>query len=136
MVVDSQPAAVQALRSLLAGEPDLDLVAVASDWWTAVRIAGDTDLDICILDVSRQDQDGVVATRRLKQARPGLRVIALADDHDIHALERLLGSGISAYLLKRKAVAELVPAIRSVAESGVYLGEVRRERSGIGDTWY
>lgn len=68
------------------------------------------------------------ATRRMKQMNPAIRVIALADDHDLHRLEKLLGSGINAYILRRNAPDELIPAIRAVMATGVNLGDPRRSR--------
>jgi two-component system response regulator NreC len=126
LVVDSQAGAIQSVKSLLASEPDIDVVAEAGDWWTAVKLVNEQDMDVCIMDVSRPGLDGALATRRMKQINPAIRVIALADDHDLHRLERLLGSGINAYIVRRKLEAELIPAIRAVMTSGVYLGDSRR----------
>jgi DNA-binding NarL/FixJ family response regulator len=126
LLVDNQAVAIEGIKSLLAAEPDLDVIAEASDWWTAVKRVNEIDMDVCIMDVSRPGLDGALATRRMKQMNPAIKVIALADDHDLHRLERLLGSGINAYILKRRAAAELVSAIRAVMSSGVYLGDSRR----------
>lgn len=126
LLVDNQAVAIEGIKSLLATENDLDVIAEASDWWTAVKRVNEIDMDVCIMDVSRPGLDGALATRRMKQMNPAIKVIALADDHDLHRLERLLGSGINAYILKRRAAAELVSAIRAVMASGVYLGDSRR----------
>lgn len=126
LLVDDQAVAIEGIKSLLASEKDLEVIAEASDWWTAVKRVNEMDMDVCIMDVSRPGLDGALATRRMKQMNPAIKVIALANDHDLHRLERLLGSGINAYILKRKAAAELVSAIRAVMASGVYLGDSRR----------
>lgn len=115
--------ALEGVAGLVAHDASLKIVCRVLDWWTAIRMMPECHPDVCIMDVSREDLDGVVATRRLKQVVPDLKVIALAEDHDLHSLERLLGAGINAYILKRKAAAELVPAIHAVMTSGVYLGE-------------
>jgi DNA-binding NarL/FixJ family response regulator len=126
LLVDDHAAAIDNLKNLLASEKDFDIVAEAGDWWTAVKRVNEIDMDVCIMDVSRPGLDGALATRRMKQMNPSIKVIALADDHDLHRLERLLGSGINAYILKRKVGAELIPAIRAVMATGVYLGDSRR----------
>jgi DNA-binding NarL/FixJ family response regulator len=126
LLVDDHAVAIEGIKSLLASESDIDVVAEAGDWWTAVKWVNEMDMDVCIMDVSRPGLDGALATRRMKQINPAIRVIALAEDHDLHRLERLLGSGINAYILKRKAPAELVHAIRAVMSTGVYLGDSRR----------
>jgi DNA-binding NarL/FixJ family response regulator len=126
LLVDNHAAALESIKNLLATQPDMDVLAEAGDWWTAVKRVNEIDLDVCIMDVSRPGLDGALATRRMKQINPAIKVIALADDHDLHRLERLLGSGINAYLLKRKVQAELISAIRAVVSAGVYLGDSRR----------
>ena len=126
LLVDDHASAIEGIKFLLSGEKDIDIVAEAGDWWTAVKIVNEGDMDVCIMDVSRPGLDGALATRRMKQMNPAIKVIALAEDHDLHRLERLLGSGINAYILRRKMTLELIPAIRAVMSSGVYLGDSRR----------
>ena len=126
LLVDDHASSIEELRTLLSTEKDIDVIAEAGDWWTAVKKVNEIDMDVCIMDVSRPGLDGALATRRIKQLNPAIRVIALAEDHDLHRLERLLGSGINAYIVKRKLSGELVPAIRAVMSSGVYLGDSRR----------
>ena len=126
LLVDDHASAVEGIKSLLAGEKDIDITAEAGDWWTAVKQVNEIDIDVCIMDVSRPGLDGALATRRMKQINPAIKVIALAEDHDLHRLERLLRSGINAYIVKRKLTLELIPAIRAVMSSGVYLGDSRR----------
>jgi DNA-binding NarL/FixJ family response regulator len=126
LLVDDHSSAISALRGLLAGEQDFAVVAETGDWWTAVKKVNEIDMDVCIMDTSRPGLDGALATRRMKQINPAIRVIALAEDHDLHRLERLLGAGINAYIVRRNVHAELVPAIRAVMATGVYLGDSRR----------
>ena len=126
LLVDDHATRIEELRTLLSTEKDIDVIAEAGDWWTAVKRVNEMDMDVCVMDVSRPGLDGALATRRMKQMNPAIKVIALADDHDLHRLERLLGSGINAYIVKRRVPAELIPAIRAVMSSGVYLGDSRR----------
>ena len=126
LLVDDHALSIEAIKTLLSSERDIDVIGEAGDWWTAVKKVNETDMDVCIMDVSRPGLDGALATRRMKQISPNIKVIALAEDHDLHRLERLLGSGINAYIVKRRVNAELIPAIRAVMSSGVYLGDSRR----------
>jgi DNA-binding NarL/FixJ family response regulator len=130
LLVDDHVSALDDIKALLVGESDIDIVAEAGDWWTAVKKVNEMDMDVCIMDASRPGLDGALATRRMKQINPAIKVIALAEDHDLHRLERLLGSGINAYIVKRRMASELVSAIRAVMSSGVYLGDSRRTSRG------
>ena len=120
LVVDDRAVSIEGLKNLLSTEDDAKLSPRREIGGPAVKKVSEVDLDICIMDVSRPGLDGALATRRMKQTNPAIKVIALADDHDLHRLERLLGSGINAYILKRRAGLELIDAIRAVVASGVF----------------
>ena len=61
------------------------------------------------------------ATEKLKQARPGLKVLALTVHEDKTYLKQLLEAGASGYLLKRSAASELVTAIHEVMKGRYYV---------------
>jgi DNA-binding NarL/FixJ family response regulator len=64
---------------------------------------------------------GAMATSRLRQARPEIRVVALTVHEDKTYLRQLLEAGASGYVLKRAVADELIRAIRTVAVGGTYL---------------
>jgi DNA-binding NarL/FixJ family response regulator len=74
-----------------------------------------------VLDVSMPGLSGVQAAERLRQACPGVKVLALTVHEDRGYLRQLLQAGAVGYVLKRAAAEELIRAIRAVAGGGVYL---------------
>jgi len=64
---------------------------------------------------------GLAATRALKQRQPKLAIITLTRHSDDAYVQELLRAGVSGYVLKQSAPAELLQAIRAAAAGGQYL---------------
>ena len=121
LLADDHPVVREGLKVLLAGEPDLVVVGVAEDGASAVALAGSLDPDVVVVDVSMPGLNGAQVATRLRAERPNLRVLALTVHEDVGYLRLLLGAGASGYVLKRAAAAELVRAVRAVAEGRTYV---------------
>ena len=105
------------MRALLETEPDVDIVAEASDGQEALRLclSEAPAPDIAILDVAMPRLNGIeVASRAIKQ-RPDLRVIVLSMHSDESYVVRALSAGARGYLLKEATDDDLLPAVRAVA---------------------
>jgi DNA-binding NarL/FixJ family response regulator len=117
VVADDQPLACMALRTLIAGEDDIELVAEAADGVAALAAVRRERPDVVIMDVRMPAMDGIEALRQIV-AEPELadtRVVVLTtfgiDDHIFDALR----AGASGFLTKDVEPAELLHAIRVVA---------------------
>lgn len=81
----------------------------------AVTVVTRTAPDVVLMDVRRPGMDGIEATRRLAQTRPGSRVLVLTTfDLDEHAFGALR-AGASGFLLKNAPPDELLAAVRVLA---------------------
>lgn len=65
LIVDDQPLIRQAVRALLAGEPDLDVIDEAGDGLRAVELAARLIPDVVLMDIRMPGVDGIEATRRI-----------------------------------------------------------------------
>lgn len=103
------------LRLILESEPDLAVVAEASDGAEAVRVARREKPDVVLMDVRMPNMDGLEATRQIIEADPEIKIIVLTtfdvDDYVYGALR----AGASGFLLKDAGGDQLVDAIRVVA---------------------
>jgi DNA-binding NarL/FixJ family response regulator len=100
------------LNSLLGAEPDFEVIAAWSDWWKGVTTLTETEVDLCVMDISRPSLDAELAIRRFKQRHPLLRMVALVDERDYRRL-RLVGSGVvTDHVLRTEIAGELVSTIR------------------------
>jgi DNA-binding NarL/FixJ family response regulator len=116
------------LRLLIDAQADMKVVAEASDGTTALRHALELTPDVVVMDISMPGTNGLVATRTLKQERPAIAVITLTRHGDDAYLQELLRAGVSGYVLKQSAPAELLQAIRVAAAGGQYLDSTLRAR--------
>lgn len=109
------------LRSLIAKEKDLEVVAEASDGREAVKLVAQHSPDVVIMDIGMPNLNGIDATRQIRDIAPHTKVIALSMHASTQFVSRMLEAGASAYLLKDAAHEELLNAIRVVASGKVYL---------------
>jgi len=117
LIADDHPIVRAGLAGLLSDEPDIDVVAEASDGDEAVRLAAQTRPDVVLMDLRRPSVDGVTATARIVAARgesfpPRVLILTTyeSDDQILAAIE----AGASGYLLKAAPREEIIAGIRSV----------------------
>jgi DNA-binding NarL/FixJ family response regulator len=117
LVADDQAMVREGFGALLAAQPDLVVVGQAADGADAVRLAGELDPDVILMDVRMPVMDGLEATRRvLERTKDGPpRVLMLTTfDLDEYVYDALR-AGASGFLLKDAPAEELVHAVRVVA---------------------
>jgi DNA-binding NarL/FixJ family response regulator len=109
------------LKLLIDSQPDMKVIAEASDGDSAVQRALELSPDIVVMDISMPGTNGLVGTRTLKQLQPNAAIVVLTRHSDDAYLHELLRAGVGGYVLKQSASAELLQAIRAVAAGGQYL---------------
>lgn len=110
----------QSLRSLLERE-GLDVVAEAGDGREAVRLAGRLRPRVAVLDFSMPQLNGIEAARAIRKRVPETATILLTMFEEDGYVLGALAAGMRGYVLKAQAAADLVTAIREVANGAVYL---------------
>ncbi len=111
----------EGLKLLVNAQPDMEVIGEAGDGRSAVALARQLQPDVVVMDVSMPELNGLKATEQLKQACPALPVLALTRYSDSGYLQQLLAAGASGYVLKQSAAAELLRAIRVLADGSNYL---------------
>jgi DNA-binding NarL/FixJ family response regulator len=115
VVVDDQEVVRAGFAALLGTQPDLAVLATASDGAEAVRICGGVRPDVVLMDVRMPVMDGIEATRRLTGTEPAPRILMLTTfDLDEHVYDAL-AAGASGFLLKDATAERLFDAVRVVA---------------------
>ncbi|WP_373694970.1 response regulator [Kineococcus terrestris] len=101
---------------VLSAFPDVEVVGEAADGAEAVSAARALDPDVVLMDVRMPRVDGIEATRRLARAGPRPAVLVVTTfDEDEHVYAALR-AGAGGFLLKDAPEAQLVAALRTVAE--------------------
>ena len=121
LVVDDQAMVRAGFRMLLGDEPDIEVVAEASNGLEAVTEAARVHPHVVLMDIRMPELDGLEATRRILAADQDSRVLILTTfDLDEYVYDALR-AGASGFLLKDRPPEELVAAVRIVASGEALL---------------
>lgn len=117
LVADDQAPARWALRLVLDAEPDIEVVAEASDGAEAVEQARWRKVDVAVLDLRMPRLDGLAAIRRIAESvNPAPAVVALTTFDVDEYLFGALQAGAAGFVLKDSEPALLVDAVRAAAK--------------------
>lgn len=109
------------LRLLLGAQPDLSIVAEASNGAETLALAEQTQPNLILLDLSMPSLGGLEALPLLRQVAPNAKILVLTMHDDEGYLRQALRSGASGYVLKKAVDSELIAAIRAVLRGEIYV---------------
>lgn len=121
LLADDHQVLRSGLRALLNLEPDLEVVAEASDGKAAVRLAETHRPDVIVMDISMPEMDGLKAAEEINQLGLPCKIVMLTVHADEDYLFQTLKAGASGYVHKSSADRELIDAIRTVNRGEVFL---------------
>jgi len=110
------------LAALLASVDGLTLAGEATDGEEAVASALALQPDVVLMDVNMPRRDGVEATRAIVASAPHIAVLVLTMHEDDESVFAAIQAGARGYLVKGARQAELLRAVRAVAEGGAVFG--------------
>ncbi|MDF5756336.1 response regulator transcription factor [Spongiactinospora sp. TRM90649] len=116
LLVEDQHLVRGALAALLSLEPDITVVAEASDGQTGVRAALEHRPDVVLMDIELPVLDGIEAARRIREALPATKVIMLTTFGRPGYLRRAMDAGASGFVLKDSRPGRLTDSVRKVAD--------------------
>ena len=111
----------QGIKTLLAAEPDFEVIGEASNGGEAIERAAELRPDVVVMDVSMPGMSCFEATRQIRKARPEVKVLFLTMYDDEDYLIESMEVGASGYVLKDSPSAQLAAAVRDVQRGGSYL---------------
>jgi DNA-binding NarL/FixJ family response regulator len=100
------------LRRLLERDPQIEVLAEASNGAEAIALAEVHRPDLVLMDVSMPNLDGVEATYALKARFPDLTVLMLSIGNKEQEIQAGLAGGASEYLIKGAPATEIADAIK------------------------
>jgi len=121
LLADDHTVVRDGLRALLEKQPDMTVVAEASDGRDSIRLAEEQSPDVVVMDIGMPSLNGIEATRRILAANPRTAVVMLSMHQDESYVLRSLKAGAKGYLLKDSLRGDVIDAIRAVAQGRSFL---------------
>jgi DNA-binding NarL/FixJ family response regulator len=113
LIADDHDVVRSGLRVLLHSFPEFTVIAEAANGEEAVRLALERKPDVILMDISMPVLDGIEATARILQQRPGARIVILSVHEGEEYVQRTLKAGARGYVLKNAGRKEIAQAVRS-----------------------
>ncbi|MEA2610006.1 MAG: hypothetical protein QOJ75_2249 [Chloroflexota bacterium] len=123
-LVDDHALVREGLRLILEAQPEMEVVGEASDPAGALALAALRTPDIMLVDLTLDGSDGVTLVRDLAVRHPLIRVIAVTMHLHEETVRQAFLAGAAGYVVKGAASADLVAAVRAVANNQHYIHPV------------
>ncbi len=121
LIADDHAILREGLRALLATADDIEVVGEAADGREAIDLAQKLEPDAILMDVAMPGLGGLEATLEIRRLVPRTKILVLSQYGEPEYVRRFLKAGVSGYVLKKAAGADLVSAIRAVMRGGLVL---------------
>ena len=121
LIADDHAILREGVRALLATADDIEVVGEAADGREAIELAQKLEPDAILMDVAMPGLGGLEATLEIRRLVPRTKILVLSQYGEPEYVRRFLKAGVSGYVLKKAAGADLVAAIRAVMRGGLVL---------------
>ena len=110
----------EGLRTLLEAEGDIKVVGEAETGRQAVELAKKLHPAVVVMDIAMPLLNGLEATRQIRKAVPGVKVLILSAHSDDAYVELVTALGAAGYLLKQTSAHVLSEAVREVQKGNTF----------------
>jgi DNA-binding NarL/FixJ family response regulator len=118
VLADQHPAMLEGIRRML--ETAAESVLMVADEASLMQAVESVAPDLVIVDLSFPVSGGANVVRLLKRQHPGIKLIVVSLHDDPAAADEAAAAGAEGFVLKRRAVVDLLPAVREVCEGRRY----------------
>ncbi|MBQ0825195.1 response regulator [Streptomyces tagetis] len=135
LLVDDEPLVRAGLCAVLGAQPDIEVVGEAADGAAVIPLVRQLRPDVVVMDVRMPLMDGIEATRAVLRTVPAPpKIVVVTTFENDEYVYGALRAGADGFLLKRARPAEIVHAVRLVAEgdSLLFPAAVRRLAASYG----
>ncbi len=122
-LLDDHEIVRKGVADLVNTEPGMEVVSEAATAAEALRVVGQTQPDVAVLDVRLQEGNGIEVCREIRSAHPEVACLILTSFADDRALVDAAMAGAAGYVLKQIKGNDLVASIRRVAAGAKLLDD-------------
>lgn len=123
LVVDDQNLICKLMPIALEAEPDLEVVGMANDGATALKLAVKLQPDIALIDIEMPGMDGIETTRKFCESSLATKVVIFSNYDQQEYIDAAFDAGARGYLSKNASSEELARAIRFIDRNYVHLSQ-------------
>src|SRR5450432_2105538 len=124
-IVDDHPVVIEGIHSLLQNEKDIEWVGQAMNAQSCLGFFVNNTADVVLMDISMPEISGVELCAIMKVKHPGIFILGLSTFNQGLYIKKMMENGASGYILKNSSKQELIRAIHSIYEGGIFFsGEV------------
>ena len=121
LIADDHLVVREGLQLILGSQPDFEVVGEAVDGATAVRLAGELQPDVVLMDLRMPGMDGLEAIGHIRRQWPDLAIVILTTYNEDDLMLRGLQAGARSFLLKDTDRQTLFHTIRAAAQGETLL---------------
>jgi DNA-binding NarL/FixJ family response regulator len=123
LIADDHALAREGMRSMLANEPDLQIVGEAKDGEEALELCRRFRPELILMDVRMPKMDGLEATRAIKEVSPQTAILMVSTYESQEYLVEAIKAGAAGYVLKEATKGQLLGTLRRVLDGETPLNE-------------
>jgi two-component system response regulator NreC len=112
LVVDDHEIVREGIRMVLATDPELEVVGVASSGEEAIEKVRELEPDVVLMDIGMPGLSGFEATRRIRESHPNTQVVALTVHDSEGYVFQMLQAGATGYVVKRAPAEDVIAAVK------------------------
>ncbi len=130
-IVDDHPIVIEGIHSLLQNEKDIEWAGHAMNASSCLGYFVNNTADVVLMDISMPGMDGVELCAIMNEKYPEVFVLGLSTFNQGLYIKKMMANGASGYLLKNSPKEELLKAIHTVSDGGIFFsgeaGEALKE---------
>lgn len=110
-----------AIEEILTNNSDFQLVGQTSDGIEGIKQVISLKPDLLILDIDLSNTDGICAIQTIKKSLPQVKILIFTNNRNENTILAAMGNEVNGYCLKEISIQQLLAAIITTSNGGVYL---------------
>ncbi len=128
LLVDDHPIVRRGLAMMIDEDPGLEVCGEAPGIVDALRLIGELNPDLVVIDISLKDGSGIELIKQIKAQNPAIKMLVSSMHEESLFSDRALHAGAKGYINKQETSDKIVEAIHTILAGKIYLSDNMTER--------
>jgi two-component system, NarL family, invasion response regulator UvrY len=121
VIVDDHEMVRKTWKMILQQDKRIQVIAECASGEEAIACAAEHSPDVMLMDINMSPVNGFEATSKITQTYPGIKIIGISINNQPAYVRNMMQMGAKGYVTKNSASDEMMEAIFTVLEGGVYI---------------